>query len=103
MTFQPTGSFTVDCAETRLKDVFAPAGGWNDKLPTKAPWQIEAPIAVPEPAWKSDEELKKRFGIEWAKSEKPFDAACILAGEDTSKALWISVNWLFDPIVAASK
>jgi hypothetical protein len=103
MSFQPQGSFTVDCAESRLKDVFAPTGGWNDKLPVKAPWQIETPVQAREPAWKSDEDFKRRFGIELAKAEKPFDAACLLCGEDTSKALWISFHWLSDPIVVASK
>lgn len=100
MTFQPSGSFVVD---SPLKDIFAPAGGWNDKLPVKAPWQSEPPVQAPEPAWKVDEDFKKRFGIALAKVEKPFDAACLLCGEDTSKALWISFHWLSDPIVMASK
>jgi hypothetical protein len=104
MTWQPpTGSFIVDCAETRLKDIFAPTGGWNDKIAVKAPWQIEAPVEAPKPAWHDDENLKKRFGIELAKVEKPFDAACLLCGEDTGKALWMSFHWLSDPVVMASK
>jgi hypothetical protein len=101
--FQPTGKFTVDCAESRLKDIFAPTGGWNDKIPAKAPWQIEPPVVAPKPAWHDDENLKRRFGIELAKVEKPFDAACLLCGEDTGKALWISFHWLSDPVVMASK
>ncbi len=82
--------FTVD----------APVDGWNDAVAPKAPWQQATPIT---PSWQSDEELKKQFGIELAKSGKAFDAACILAGEDTSKALWISVHWLNDPIVIANR
>jgi len=95
----PTGSFTIDNPTH---------GGWNDPvLPTKAPWAQSAPVKpapyAPAPSWQSDENLKKQFGIELAKSLTSFDAACKLAGEDTSKALWMNVNWLSDPIVIASR
>lgn len=98
MTWKPpTDSFTV---ERPLTDVFAPSGGWNDKIDAKAPWQVSPP---PKPSYQNDENLKKLFGIELAKSTNAFEAACKLAGEDTSKALWISFNWIADPIVIASK
>jgi hypothetical protein len=56
-----------------------------------------------EPAYRSDEGLKRLFGVEWAKNPKPFEAALIVFGEDTNAALWVSWNWLTDPIVLASK
>lgn len=79
------------------KDAFAPVGGWNDKIDPKSPWQIAPPLA---PAWHSDEGLKKAFGIELAKTTNPLDAANKV---DAEKALWISFNWLNDPIVIASR
>ncbi len=85
-----------------LGDVFAPTGGWNDKIEPKAPWQQSPPLA---PAYQSDEGLKKLIGIELAKAENPFQAACSIFKEDadTSKALWVSYHWLTDPIVIASR
>jgi hypothetical protein len=81
-------------------DVFAPTGGWNDKIEPKSPWQT-APIQ--KPAYQDDELLKKQFGIELAKSDTPFEAGCKVFGEDTTKALWASFNWLHDPIVTAAR
>lgn len=82
--------------------VFAPTGGWGDKI--TVPWIKTETIAVEqhEPAYRSDENLKKKYGIELAKAVNAFEAACILF-EDTSQALWVSVNWLADPTVIASK
>ena len=72
-----------------------------------SPWAIAmaAPVAEPKPipAYQTDENLKKAFGIELAKTTNPLDAACKLAGDDQSKALWISYHWLNDPIVIASR
>lgn len=78
-------------------EAFAPVGGWNDKIDPKSPWQIAPPLT---PAWHSDENLKKAFGIELAKTINPLDAANKV---DAEKALWISFNWLNDPIVIASR
>ena len=98
MTWQPpTGSFTVQKPNT---EAFAPTGGWNDKIDPKSPWQVSPPVA---PSYQEDEALKKQFGIELAKAANPFEAACKIAGEDTTKALWISFNWLTDPVVIASR
>lgn len=71
--------------------------------PVVAPWAV---AAVPQTqAYQSDENLKKLYGIELAKTENPFDAACKLFPEenDTSKALWVSFNWLTDAIVIGSR
>lgn len=98
MSWQPpTNSFTVERPNT---EAFAPVGGWNDKINPKSPWQITPPA---KPSYQDDEGLKRAFGIELAKAANPFEAACKVAGEDTSKALWISFNWLADPVVIASR
>lgn len=55
------------------------------------------------PAIDSDEAKKRLFGIELSKGLKPFDAALAICGEDTADAVYISVNWLNDPIVIASR
>lgn len=68
-----------------------------------SPWAVGAASAKEEaPAYQSDEELKKRYGVELAKSQNPFEAGCKLFGEETNKALWVSFNWINDPIVVAS-
>ncbi len=71
--------------------------------PVVAPWAVAA-VSQAQP-YQSDENLKKLYGIELAKTENPFDAACKLFPEDndTSKASWISFNWLTDPIVLGSR
>lgn len=80
-------------------DAFAPSGGWNDVI---SPWTV-GKSNPPVQAYQSDENLKKSFGIELAKSSNPFEAACKIFGEETSKALWASFNWLNDPLVVASR
>jgi len=67
-----------------------------------SPW-VKAPEPVEAPAYQSDENLKRQYGIELAKSSNPFEAACKVCNEETSKALWISFNWLADPVVIASR
>jgi hypothetical protein len=94
---RPSGTFSVEKPKT---DVFAPVGGWNEKIDPKSPWQISPSIA---PSYQSDENLKQQFGVELAKAANAFEAACKVAGDDTSKALWISFNWLNDPTVIASR
>lgn len=76
-------------------EVFAPANGWS------APWDTVAKTEK-QPDYADDEAKKKLFGVELAKNEKPFDAACNVF-EDTSACLWIAKHWLTDPIVIASK
>lgn len=68
--------------------------------PEAAPWAIQAPA---KPAYADDENLKKQFGVEWAKCDKPFEAACKVFEKDTSAALWIASYWLTDPVVLAAK
>lgn len=67
-----------------------------------SPW-AKAPEPVEAPAYQSDENLKRQYGIELAKSSNPFEAACKVFNEETSKALWVSFNWLADPVVIASR
>lgn len=52
--------------------------------------------------WKHDEALKRAFGAELLRHQKPFQAALALIA-DTGHALWASVHWLADPIVLAAK
>ena len=69
-----------------------------------SPWTHGAASAKEEaPSYQSDENLKKQYGIELAKAQNPFEAGCKLFGEETSKALWVSFNWINDPIVVASR
>ncbi len=74
-----------------------------DPEPVVAPWAV-APTPQAQP-YQSDENLKKLYGIELAKTENPFEAACKLFADETdnNKALWISFNWLTDAVVIASR
>ncbi len=92
----PNSTFT---APKPNSDVFAPSGGWSTALPPITPWTVNP---APEPSYRSDEGLKKQYGIELAKASNPFEAACTLF-EDTSQALWVSINWIKDPVCIASK
>lgn len=106
MTWKPpTDHFTV---EKPKADVFAPSGGWSTVVSPVAPWAVgaihEAPRVVEQPAYQTDEALKKRYGIELAKANNPFEAACkLFTEEETQKALWISFHWIADPVVIASR
>lgn len=51
----------------------------------------------------NEEENKNKFGIELAKSDKSFDAACRVFPDEVKVALWVSQNWLADPTVNAAK
>lgn len=93
-------SFVVDKSK---QDIFAPAGGWKEAVAPVSPWTVNATPQEAAPAYQSDENLKKQFGIELAKSTSPFEAGCKVFGEETNKALWVSFNWLTDPIVVASR
>lgn len=71
---------------------------------TTPSWAGTAATPAPaKPQRRSEEEYKKAFGIELAKSNKPFDAANIVFPDDVKIALWVSQNWLSDPIVHAAK
>lgn len=59
-------------------------------------------IKVAKDAWQNDDEKKKGFGIELARNSNPFEAALIVFTE-TNKALWVSVNWVNDPVVINAK
>lgn len=68
-------------------------------------FEVEKPKSAwktPEPVIPNAEEKKHLFGIELAKCT-PFEAACNIFGDDTNTAVWVSQNWLNDPIVVASK
>jgi hypothetical protein len=53
--------------------------------------------------WKDDENLKQQYGIELAKSNRPFEAAKLVFQTNVQVALWVSQNWINDPIVIAAK
>lgn len=57
---------------------------------------------VVEPLQSDDTALKSAFGMELA-TKTPFEAACLVCGKDTSKALFIVQNWLNDPIVIEAR
>lgn len=95
----PSGTFTVEKPAT---DKFMPTGGWAATVPPVSPWTVGKSASVPQ-AYQSDNNLKKSFGIELAKTANAFEAGCKVFGEDTNKALWVSVNWTNDAIVIASR
>jgi len=75
----------------------------------KLPDSFEVPPITPKSAWSIPEpiienadEKKRLFGLELAKST-PFKGACAIFPDDTNTALWVSHNWVNDPIVVASK
>lgn len=63
---------------------------------------LKANSAWPEIAVPDADEKKRLFGVELAK-HPAFKAACEIFPEDTNTALYISHNWVNDPIVIASK
>ena len=90
-------SFTVD---KPAKDILAPVGGWGSVVPPVSPWATKQQSP---PSYANDENLKKQFGVEWAKCEKPFEAACKVFETDTSAACWIASHWITDPVAIAAK
>jgi len=96
--------FHFDATPKPEADKFMPKGGWGDVI---SPWTAGAVSSQPKPVelapYQTDENLKKQYGIELAKTTNPFEAGCKLFGDDTSKALWVSFHWASDPIVVASK
>lgn len=77
----------------RLPDIF------EVKPPVERP---KSAWIIPEPVIDNAEQKKQLFGIELAKNSA-FQAACEVFGEDTNTALWVSQNWVNDPIVIAAK
>lgn len=93
MTWQPpSGSFVAE--PLPIKTVFQP---WPKQE------IASAEINSSDLAWRNDTELKKLFGIALAKHAKPFEAALEVFLENTNKALWVSFNWLADPLVVSTK
>jgi hypothetical protein len=82
-----------------------PQGSFVIEPPKPSPWVVmpTADVPRPEEAYRTDDNLKRLFGIAWAKTPKPFEAALEVFGEETNKALWASWNWLTDPLVVATK
>lgn len=66
------------------------------ETPKKSAWNI------PEPIIDNADEKKHLFGIELAK-HSPFQAACNVFKDDTNTALYVSHNWVNDPIAVASR
>ncbi len=82
-----------------------PVGTFEVKGIAFQPWAkpIGEAARSEEPAYRSNEGLKRLFGVELAKNPKAFEAALVVFGEDTNAALWASWNWLTDPLVIAAK
>ena len=94
--WRPNGTF-----EVKTDSGWTSAWGNAFKLPDVVP-------VVRTLDYQTDVEKKKAYGIELAKVNAKdrdgyFAAACKVFEEDTSAALWVSANWLSDPIVVASR
>lgn len=76
--------------------------GWGNPFIAPA-----APMAEAKPAYHNDIQKKKQFGIELAKRKNQlnaaFNAGLVIFGDDTSAALWVSREWVNDPIVLAAR
>lgn len=77
---------------------------WNFDAATVAPWQTTPPVAAPwRPACADNSDAKIAFGIEWAKQPDAFKAALIVLKDEVPASLWVSQNWVKDPIVTANR
>lgn len=78
--------------------------GWGNPF---QPAQKPAPLADSKPAYHDNEDLKKRYGVELANRNNQvnsaFNAACAIFPNDTNAALWVTREWLSDPIVLKSR
>lgn len=63
---------------------------------------LEAP-SIKAPNIDNIDEKKRLFGIALAKGDEAFKAACVICGQNTIEALWISKNWVNDPDVIKIK
>lgn len=72
--------------------------------PSPSPW-LKAPVLIEEtPIIADPQDERKAFALAWAKNPaEPFAAASDLYPADTTKALWVSRNWILDPTVNALK
>lgn len=74
------------------------------KLPDS--FEVQTPVRsawnIPKPVIADEDEKKKLFGVKLGKLS-PFAAACEVFPADTNTALWISHNWVNDPVVVAAK
>lgn len=76
------------------KGSVAPANPWAEPIKV---------VDLPLPDYANDENLKKSFGLELGKGSKPFQAALAISDGNAAKALWISNNWITDPLVIATR
>lgn len=72
-------------------------------VPSWSAQPASKPVASTVPTWATDETLKKRFAIEWAKEPDPFKAASVIWPEDINAVLWVIKFWVVDPAVNAAK
>lgn len=72
-------------------------------VPPNRYFEAQRPLQTVKPAIDNDDNLKKAFGVELAKGFKAFDAACNICGDSTANAVWVSLNWIGDPIALASR
>lgn len=68
--------------------------------PSVSPWPVST--ASNKPNFADDVEKKKLFGVELAKNNNPFEAACCIF-DDAKAALWVSQHWSTDPIALAAR
>lgn len=78
----------------RIPDVF--------EVEKPAPVRPKSAWVIPEPRIDDADKKKHLFGIALAK-QSAFPAACEIFGDDTNTALWVSQNWINDPVVLAAR
>jgi hypothetical protein len=81
-----------------------PPWGYPDAFEV-SPWQAPAkPVEPLRPDFADDEALKTAFGIALGQGLDSFNAgASLFKTGEVAKALWVSVNWIKDPIVIGSR
>ena len=86
---------------------FQPPSDFFQVQPIPAGWGTAAPQVDVKPSFWNDEEKKKAFGIALAKQndqsrDSAFNAA-VEVFEQLGPSLWVTNNWLSDPLVIASR
>ena len=81
----------------RFFDVQQSNNGWGNPVAVQ---QVTQPTR---PDFADNVELKKQFGEQLSHHSNPFQAAQVIFPTNTGHALWVSNNWLNDPIVIEAK
>ena len=86
---------------------FQPPTDYFQVQPIPAAWGNATPISETKPSFWNDEGKKKAFGIALAKqndqSRDSVFSAALEVFEQVGPSLWVTNNWLSDPVVIASR